>query len=87
MPPESGSRASRTRRYRLERALSGLLLAGFILLPAAFLYAFFQGLRSCCHQLSDAKFFEPMRDSVSGYLIALLAGLAAVHFVRFITSN
>ncbi|MBI3892929.1 MAG: hypothetical protein HY303_15515 [Candidatus Wallbacteria bacterium] len=76
-----------TRRYRLERALSGLLLAGFILLPAAFLYAFFQGIRDCCHQLSDSKFFEPMRESVSGHLLALLAGLAAVQLLKFFSHS
>lgn len=65
----------------MERALSGLWLAGFVLLPGAFLYAFFQGLKVCCHHLSDAKFFELASESITGHLLALVSGLAVAHLL------
>jgi hypothetical protein len=68
----------------LDRALSGLLLAGFVLLPGAFLYAFFQGFKVCCHHLADTKFFEPLSESATGYLLVLLLGLSAINFLEFI---
>ncbi|MBI4870145.1 MAG: hypothetical protein HY814_01095 [Candidatus Riflebacteria bacterium] len=68
----------------MEHALSGLLLAGFILLPGAFLHAFFQGLKVSCHHLSDSKFFEPLTESVSLHLLTLLLGLAAVQLANYV---